>query len=284
MMVNEGVENNIRQEHPDDIDPHEHLECVPFVGKEFMSKDDAKAFYNNFAYRRGFSIRKGGHYISCKKEEATMVRFVCSSEGGPKKPDNQTTPQKDKPHTRTGCKARLKIRLQDGIWKVSVFEDDHNHPLITSPSKKRSLRSHKEMGHEDRQYIRDMHAQNIEPTKIHHFLGARHGGTKNLKSKKKDMSNLIAAENRRFVGMDVEATPSNGVLDPPISQCKGKRKQPQRLKPPSEAKKPRKCGVCGSKKGGHNARTCSMKKMKRKDMEHDYADSGTEEEYEDLSS
>ncbi|KAJ4817166.1 Protein FAR1-RELATED SEQUENCE 5 [Rhynchospora pubera] len=82
-----------------------------------------------------------------------------------------------------------------------------------------------------------------------------------------------------------DATPSNGVLDPPISQCKGKRKQPQRLKPPSEAKKPRKCGICGSKKGGHNARTCPLKKNKEKDMEDDYANSGPEdEEYEDLSS
>ncbi|KAJ1691397.1 hypothetical protein LUZ63_015552 [Rhynchospora breviuscula] len=205
-MVNEGVENSIRQEHPDDIDSHDHLDCAPFVGKEFLSEDDAKAFYNNFAYRRGFSIRKGGHYISSKKEEATMVRFVCSSEGFANKPDNQTTPQKDKPHTRTGCKARLRIRLQDGIWKVSVFEDDHNHPLITSPAKKRGLRSHRELDPEDRQCIKDMHAQNIEPVKIHQFLVAKHGGMKNVKFKRKDVSNQIASENRRFVGVDVEAT------------------------------------------------------------------------------
>lgn len=53
---------------------------------------------------------------------------------------------------------------------------------------------------------------------------------------------------------------SKMIFDPPMSQCKGKRKQPQRFKPPSEprsnAKKPRTCGICGSKKGGHNARTC----------------------------
>ncbi|KAJ3707987.1 hypothetical protein LUZ61_011692 [Rhynchospora tenuis] len=53
-------------------------------------------------------------------------------------------------------------------------------------------------------------------------------------------------------------TPSQVILDPPISQCKGKRKKPSRFKPPSEAKKPRKCGICGSKKGGHNARTCPV--------------------------
>ncbi|KAJ1695920.1 hypothetical protein LUZ63_012618 [Rhynchospora breviuscula] len=135
-----------------------------------------------------------------------MARFVCSSEGFAKKPDNQTTPQKDKPHTRTGCKARLKIRLQDGIWKVSVFVDDHNHPLITSPAKKRGLRSHRELDPEDRQYIKDMHAQNIEPVKIHQFLVAKHGGMKNVKFKRKDVSNQIASENRRFVGVDVEAT------------------------------------------------------------------------------
>ncbi|KAJ3688748.1 hypothetical protein LUZ61_017912 [Rhynchospora tenuis] len=51
------------------------------------------------------------------------------------------------------------------------------------------------------------------------------------------------------------------ILDPPVSQCKGKRKQPQRFKPPSEAKKLRKCRICGTK-GGHNSRTCPLKTVK----------------------
>ncbi|KAJ3681576.1 hypothetical protein LUZ60_016065 [Juncus effusus] len=47
--------------------------------------------------------------------------------------------------------------------------------------------------------------------------------------------------------------------DPPVSQCKGKRK-PQRLKPPADIAKDKKrriCSGCG-KKDGHNTRTCPM--------------------------
>ncbi|KAJ3688024.1 hypothetical protein LUZ61_017188 [Rhynchospora tenuis] len=183
-------ENNHAQEEPDEPDPHEHLELAPFVGKEFSTDDDARRFYNNFAYRRGFSTRKGNHYVSARLEKETMIKYVCSMEGFLKKPAHPTTPEKDKPSSRTGCKARMKIRWRDGVWKVSVFEDVHNHPLITSPSKIRNLRSHKDMNDEDRECINDMRAQNIQTGKIHQYLGARHGGTKNLKFKKRDMKKM----------------------------------------------------------------------------------------------
>ncbi|KAJ4764500.1 Protein FAR1-RELATED SEQUENCE 5 [Rhynchospora pubera] len=91
--------------------------------------------------------------------------------------------------------------------------------------------------------------------------------------------------------------PSNVILDPPVSQCKGKRNNPQRFKAPSEPKKPRKCGICGSTKGGHNSRTCPMKKdgksNKREKQKEEEEKSEEEEEegeeldddqYEDLSS
>jgi hypothetical protein len=46
-------------------------------------------------------------------------------------------------------------------------------------------------------------------------------------------------------------------LDPPDSQCKGRRRKPVRFQSPIEkkAKKMRTCGICNAKEG-HNARTC----------------------------
>ncbi|KAJ3708485.1 hypothetical protein LUZ61_012190 [Rhynchospora tenuis] len=211
-MVNKGAssviddDDNHGQEHPYDTDPHEHLEFAPFVGKEFNTEDDAKEYYNNFAYRRGFSIRKGNHYISAKLKNVTMVQYVCSMEGFPNKPANQSAPEKEKTCTRTGCKARFKIRLQEGVWKVSVFEDIHNHPLVTSLAEKQSLRSHRKLDSEGKEYIRDMRAQDIKTANVHKFSGVRHGGTKNLKFKRKDAINEIASQNRKLVGTDVEAT------------------------------------------------------------------------------
>jgi hypothetical protein len=47
------------------------------------------------------------------------------------------------------------------------------------------------------------------------------------------------------------------LLDPPESQCKGKRKKITRFLPAAEknSKKMRTCSICNAKEG-HNARTC----------------------------
>ncbi|KAJ3688749.1 hypothetical protein LUZ61_017913 [Rhynchospora tenuis] len=164
----------------------------------------------------GFSIRRGSNYISAKKDVVTGVRFVCSKEGFSKKYkeaqrsmesfSNERTPEKEKGETRTGCKASLRILLVNGVWKVSVFKPEHNHPLITTPSKKRNLRSHKCLSYDDREVINAMRAQNIETTKIHEYLGTRHGGKSYLSFKRKDVSNEVAIQNRSLIGVDVEST------------------------------------------------------------------------------
>ncbi|KAJ1698795.1 hypothetical protein LUZ63_007307 [Rhynchospora breviuscula] len=189
------------------------LALCPFVGKEFMTEDDAKDFYNGYAYRMGFSIRRATFYKSVKSDEVTSVRFVCSMEGLSKKckeAQNKNaptkSPQKDRLANRTGCKASLRIRFVDGIWKVSVFNDVHNHPLVTSPSKKRSLRSHKSLDSDDKEIIKDMTSQNIEAAKIHECLAVKHGGKKFLRFKRKDISNEIAYQKYKILGVDVDST------------------------------------------------------------------------------
>ncbi|KAJ3688529.1 hypothetical protein LUZ61_017693 [Rhynchospora tenuis] len=209
--ANEDAPSTVDEE----IDPHEHLELAPYVGKEFITIDDARVFYNSYAYRRGFSIREAGGYTSAKSGEVTLVRWFCSNQGFSKNykeaqkalenSTSQRTPEKEKAPIRTGCKARFRIKFEGGVWKVSVFEDVHNHPLVVSPAKKRGLRSHRSMGPEDKEIIKAMHAQNIESAKIHEFLG-EHGGKKNLKFKKKDVTNVITSENQQLVDKNVETT------------------------------------------------------------------------------
>ncbi|KAJ3707797.1 hypothetical protein LUZ61_011502 [Rhynchospora tenuis] len=211
--ANEGAPSTLDE---DEIDPDDHLDLAPYVGKEFIKVDDAREFYNSYAYRRGFSIREAGGYTSAKSGEVTSVRWFCSNQGFSKNykeaqkalenSTRQRTPEKEKAPIRTGCKARFRIKFEGGVWKVSVFEDVHNHPLVVSPAKKRGLRSHRSMGPEDKEIIKAMHAQNIESAKIHEFLGERHGGKKNLKFKKKDVTNVITSENQQLVDKNVEAT------------------------------------------------------------------------------
>jgi len=187
----------------------------PYVGLEFRTPDEAYNFYNNYACHVGFSVRKGSRASSSKG--VSSVRFVCHKEGFSnyqKKREmpigsstNQRTPEKQKGIIRMGCRASCRIKLvKDDIWQVSVFVEDHNHELIASPSKKRNLRSQKHLTEEDKDTIRNLSAQNVGTSQILEYMAIQYGGKQNLRFKKKDVSNHIAAENRKFLGVDVDTT------------------------------------------------------------------------------
>ncbi|KAJ1703888.1 hypothetical protein LUZ63_003667 [Rhynchospora breviuscula] len=187
----------------------------PYVGMQFSSAEEAYIFYNSYAGRVGFSVRKSSK--SSSRTGPSSQRFLCSKEGfcknqkifempiGSVSLDN--SPQKVKSITRVGCRASLRVRrMKDGIWHVSVFVEEHNHVLITSPSKMRGLRSQKSLSEEEVKMICDLNAQNVEPSKIVEYIASQSGGKKYIRFKKKDVSNKISQENRKLVGRDVETT------------------------------------------------------------------------------
>jgi MULE transposase domain len=89
---------------------------------------------------------------------------------------------------------------------VSVFNEEHNHPLILSPSKNQNLRSQKEILAEDRELILDLSAQNVSTSQIMEYLAKKRGGKRKLFLRKKDVSNQIATEKKKIIGLDVETT------------------------------------------------------------------------------
>ncbi|OAY68393.1 Protein FAR1-RELATED SEQUENCE 5, partial [Ananas comosus] len=121
----------------------------PFIAQLLHDEEEVKRFYNLYAYKTGFSIRKTTHYKAKKKKDniVTALHYVCSKEGQSKPKvrdqENKGTPKKQMQHTQTGCKAHLRVkRTNDGKWEVVVFVREHNHALVASPSKARFLRSH----------------------------------------------------------------------------------------------------------------------------------------------
>jgi zinc finger SWIM domain-containing protein 3 len=190
-------------------------ENKPYVGLDFHTLEEAYAFYNNYACRIGFSVRKASRASSSKG--VSSIRFTCHKEGFSnyqKKREmsigsstNQRTPEKQKGIIRMGCKASCRIKLVKGnIWQVSVFVEEHNHDLVTSPSKKRNLRSQKRLTEDDKDTIRNLSAQNVRTSQILEYMAVQYGGKQNLRFKKKDVSNHIVAENRRLLGVDVDTT------------------------------------------------------------------------------
>jgi hypothetical protein len=115
------------------------------------------------------------------------------------------TPKKEKGMSRVGCQASFRIRLvEGGIWEASVFEENRNHPLVISPSKKRNLRSQKHISAEETCIILNLSAQNVGTSQILEFITSHCGGKGNLHFKKQDVNNLIGAIKRKLLGIDVK--------------------------------------------------------------------------------
>ena len=102
----------------------------PYVGMEFDSEDAAKAFYNDYARRVGFTSKAGPHGRS-KPDGANMYReFVCGGEGL-------------KRRVNESCNAMIRIeRKGQNKWAITKFVKEHNHS-VTSPSEAHSLRPRK---------------------------------------------------------------------------------------------------------------------------------------------
>ncbi|XP_043713638.1 protein FAR1-RELATED SEQUENCE 5-like [Telopea speciosissima] len=103
---------------------------VPSIGKVFDSAEQAYDFYNWYAGKIGFRVRKG----RSEKTRKGIVRqrtFECSKEGHRKVDHRTRNVRKSRPNTRTGCKARMVVKLtKDGIWMVTEIVREHNHPLV----------------------------------------------------------------------------------------------------------------------------------------------------------
>jgi FAR1 DNA-binding domain len=142
------------------------------------------------------------------------MKFVCSKYEFEKRqkiqempiddPNRPKTPEKVRTFTRVGCNASFRIKLIEGIiWEVSVFEENHNHPLVTSPSKRRNLRSQKCISNEQTETIINLSAQNVRTTQILEYIAMHCGGKGNLWFKKQDVSNRIVGIKKKIIGADV---------------------------------------------------------------------------------
>lgn len=116
---------------------------VPKLGMGFDSEDHAYEFYNAYAGRLGFSIRKD--YVNRSKIDGAVAsrRYTCFREGYRQNDKRGSKVKRPRKETRVGCMAQLVIsRQNDGRYRVTHFEERHNHELVPA-CKVRTLRSQK---------------------------------------------------------------------------------------------------------------------------------------------
>ncbi|KAI3452515.1 hypothetical protein Pfo_009179 [Paulownia fortunei] len=116
---------------------------VPKLGMGFDSEDHAYEFYNAYAGRVGFSVRKD--YVNRSKIDGAVAsrRYTCFREGYRQNDKRGLKVKRPRKETRVGCMAQLVISRQaDGRYRVTHFEERHNHELVPA-CKVRMLRSQK---------------------------------------------------------------------------------------------------------------------------------------------
>ncbi|XP_077240724.1 protein FAR1-RELATED SEQUENCE 5-like [Tasmannia lanceolata] len=137
--LNEGNRVQVDEDRNDE----ESVVNRPFVGREFDSFDDAYLCYNTYALNEGFGVRISSTSKSAKTYEVISRKYVCDKEGRKDSNDKRQAGREVIPRrtVRVGCEAKMVIKLRDGKWRVTVFEEKHSHEL-TSPLRRGMHRSH----------------------------------------------------------------------------------------------------------------------------------------------
>ncbi|KAJ4723491.1 Protein FAR1-RELATED SEQUENCE like [Melia azedarach] len=111
----------------------------PYEGMLFESEEAAKAFYDEYARRVGFSTR----IVSSRKSErdGSIIsrRLACNKEGfNVNRQKSGRVQIRKRESIREGCKAMILVkREKPGRWVVTKFVREHNHPLVISSEKVR---------------------------------------------------------------------------------------------------------------------------------------------------
>nr|TKW16441.1 hypothetical protein SEVIR_5G300000v2 [Setaria viridis] len=100
------------------LEETKEYKCI--VDQTFTREEDFYEFYNDYAYHKGFNIRKGRVRYKTGTKEVIWRRLMCSCEGYRSVKYFERMDKKRQPRalTRCGCTARLDVEWSEsiGIW------------------------------------------------------------------------------------------------------------------------------------------------------------------------
>jgi zinc finger SWIM domain-containing protein 3 len=163
------------------------------VMKMFNSEDEGFQFYNNYAYEKGFSVRKDYCEWNRDLNERNLRKFVCIGEGfrAQKHLRREIKLRRSRNVTRFGCRAKFVITLDYDTeqWYVKEFINKHNHPMIP-PDLSCFLRSHRKINDEQKAEIVHMQVSEIRKHQIIDSMLKQHGGYDKVRFTIRDLYNF----------------------------------------------------------------------------------------------
>ncbi|KAK9164787.1 hypothetical protein Syun_005689 [Stephania yunnanensis] len=195
--------------------PEGDTNLEPYVGMEFESEEAAKAFYNSYARRVGFSTRVSMSRRSRRDGAIIQRSFVCAKEGfrvekektcggGGGGGGGDGKVKRPRAVTRVGCKAMMALKIQDsGKWVVTAFDKDHNHELVPQ-DKVHCLRSHRHVSGSAKALIDTLQAAGMGPSGIMSVLVKEYGGVTNVGFTERDCRNYMRSCRQKTLGGDTQ--------------------------------------------------------------------------------
>ncbi|XP_015946838.1 protein FAR1-RELATED SEQUENCE 5 isoform X1 [Arachis duranensis] len=193
-------QTNNNYNNPSSSNSNPNSTTEPYIGMEFDSELSARAFYNAYARRIGFSTRVSVCLRSRKDSSVIRRRVVCSREGFRRNPENHD-PKRHRSVTRVGCKAQITVKKKGplGKWYISKFIKDHNHDLVP-PDRVHCLRSHRRVNGAARSLIDTLHAAGMGAAEVMTVLIKESGGIDNVGFTKVDCQNYMTSSSKRSLG------------------------------------------------------------------------------------
>ncbi|XP_019199889.1 PREDICTED: protein FAR1-RELATED SEQUENCE 7-like [Ipomoea nil] len=161
------------------------------VGMSVCSVDEAYDMYNDYAFRVGFSVRRGKQrYTSATKTMKTKM-FHCSKDGFKRITGKECY---SKIAGRTGCGGFVQFVLHENeMWIVSKHEKLHNNELVP-PSKSYLLRSHKMVSRNHISYHTDLKSSGVSVAAGVRFLKTQSGGSPLVGFTSRDAYNSLCTD------------------------------------------------------------------------------------------
>ncbi|XP_019179032.1 PREDICTED: protein FAR1-RELATED SEQUENCE 5-like [Ipomoea nil] len=203
IQVSEGiVDGSVSSDQVDvDVDGSSSIPVdQDLVGLVVSNADEAFEVYNSYAYRLGFSVRKGHQRYKGSSNTIQMKKFCCSKAGYKA---NSGVKAYSKIDTRTGCGAFVQFDVgDDGLWTVTKHEKVHNHELCVF-NKSHLLRSHRSVGDNQLLYLQGLKDSGVALADGIRFLKHQSGGSPLVGFTSRDAYNSMAADTvKRLDGTD----------------------------------------------------------------------------------
>ncbi|XP_021815269.1 protein FAR1-RELATED SEQUENCE 5-like isoform X2 [Prunus avium] len=165
----------------------------------FNTMEEARNYYEEYGRQEGFWIRtRSSSKTRRRLDEVTSRQFVCAHEGKyvPKNTSQKASEENDERNlseienmkrtgkncstVKCGCKASMRIKLDrwSNKWKVSSFQDSHNHKPVT-PERRMKMKSNRVMPKAAKILTETFHEENLPIAKVPSILGGPHIGFNN---------------------------------------------------------------------------------------------------------